>query len=151
MKSIHLIAQQHLGNAVCLSHSLDHQANTVTVFSSVFYFALRCQNFEHFQLKRRVNDLLVEFLALWITIVPVYITSNIRLRILKEKYHGHMPTNCSPRECCQIPFLMEVHASATQVFHCNRKSGNWNLYLVRKQGLCRRVCNDMLPHAFLAM
>lgn len=35
-------------------------------------------NFRHFKLKQRVNDLLVEFLALWITIVPVYITSNIR-------------------------------------------------------------------------
>lgn len=75
------------------------------VFICVFFFALRCQNFEHFQLKWRVNGLLVEFLALWIMIVPVYITSNIRLWILKEKYHGHMPTNCSLRECCQIPFF----------------------------------------------
>lgn len=52
-----------------------------------------------------VTDLLVEFLALWIAIVPVYITSNIRLQILKEKYHGRMPTNCSLKECCQIPFF----------------------------------------------
>lgn len=68
-------------------------------------FALHCQNSEHFKLEWRVNDLLVQFLALWITVVPVYITSNIRLWILKEKYHGHMPTNYSQRECCQIPFF----------------------------------------------
>lgn len=69
------------------------------------FFAPRCQKFEHFKLKWRVNDLLVEFLAPWVMIVPVYITSNIRLWILKEKYHGHLPTNCSPRECCQVSFF----------------------------------------------
>lgn len=45
MKSILLVAQQHLGNALCLSHSLDHQVNSVTVFSSVLVFCTALPKF----------------------------------------------------------------------------------------------------------
>lgn len=61
-------------------------------------------NFGRFKLKCRSNDLLVEFLTLWISVVPVYITRSIRPWILKEKYHGHIPTDYSQMECCQILF-----------------------------------------------
>lgn len=85
----------------------------------VFYMKPAKMNFEPFKFKCRENDLLVEFLALWIAVIPFYITSGIRSEILKEKYHGH----CSQRECCQILFS---DASMYLLPKLSFKSGNGN-------------------------
>lgn len=65
-----------------------------------FLYQAAKMNFGPFKFKCRENDLLVEFLALWIAVIPFCITSGIRSEILKEKYNGHY----SQRECCQILF-----------------------------------------------
>lgn len=59
-------------------------------------------NLEHF--KWRENDLLVEFLSLWVTVIPVYIASGMRSLILKEKYNRHMRKYFSQSKDCEMLF-----------------------------------------------